>query len=244
MITSYEKKYSHALGRDMEYKTYGDQGHPVLVFPSQNGRFYDFENFKMTDVLAGFIESGKIRLICCDGIDGETWSDANGDQHQRIVLHEKWYHYIVDELIPEVRHSEDETFITTGCSMGGYHAANFFFRRPDLFDTLLSLSGIYYAGFFFHNWTDPLVYDNSPYDYLRNMPADHYYWDIYRQRTIIMCVGQGDWEDDMLYSTRQIDAVLKEHQVGAWVDYWGYDVAHDWPWWRKQIVYFMEKLLA
>jgi len=30
------------------------------------------------------------------------------------------------------------TFIVTGCSMGGFHAGNFFFRRPDLFDTLLA----------------------------------------------------------------------------------------------------------
>ena len=30
------------------------------------------------------------------------------------------------------------TFIVTGCSMGGFRAGNFFFRRPDLFDTLLA----------------------------------------------------------------------------------------------------------
>ena len=31
----------------------------------------------------------------------------------------------------------------TGCSMGAFHAANFFFRRPDLFDTVVALSGVY-----------------------------------------------------------------------------------------------------
>ena len=30
MNINYVKKYSNALGRDMEYKTYGDKGHPVL----------------------------------------------------------------------------------------------------------------------------------------------------------------------------------------------------------------------
>ena len=242
MKEEYVKKYSPALDRDMEYKTYGDQGHPVLVFPSQSGRFYDYQDFGMVDVLSSFIDEGKIRLVCVDGIDGETWSDANGDEQKRIELHERWFHYIVDELLPSVRHSEQETFIATGCSMGGYHAANFFFRRPDLFDTLLSLSGLYYAGFFFPHYTSSLVYDNSPYDFLSNMPADYPYWELYRQRRIILCVGQGAWEDNLLESTRRMDALLIEHNVPAWIDYWGHDVSHDWPWWRKQIVYFMGKL--
>lgn len=191
MNINYVKKYSNALGRDMEYKTYGDKGHPVLVFPSQDGRFYDYQDFDMVGVLSNYIDRGQIRLICVDSIDRETWSDINGDHHRRIELHERWYHYIVDELIPEVRHFSNETFIVTGCSMGGFHAGNFFFRRPDLFDTLLALSGLYYAGYFFPNYHDQLIYDNSPYDFLRQMPADHPYWDIYRHRRIILCVGQG-----------------------------------------------------
>jgi esterase/lipase superfamily enzyme len=39
-----------------------------------------------------------------------------------------------------------------------------------------------------------------------------------------------------------MDALLREHHVPAWVDYWGYDSAHDWAWWRKQVYYFMDKL--
>ena len=47
MKIDYIKHFSQSLGRDMEYKTYGDNGHAVLVFPSQNGRFYDYENMGM-----------------------------------------------------------------------------------------------------------------------------------------------------------------------------------------------------
>jgi len=47
------------------------------------------------------------------------------------------------------------------------------------------------------------------------MPADHPYWDIYRHRRIIMCAGQGSWEDELLDSTRQMDALLKEKDVPA-----------------------------
>lgn len=144
MNINYVKKYSAALGRDMEYKTYGDKGHPVLVFPSQDGRFYDYQDFDMVGVLSSYIDRGQIRLICADSIDRETWSDMGGDHHRRII----------------------------------------------------------------------------------------------------MCVGQGSWEDELLDSTRQMDALLKEKNIPAWIDYWGYDSAHDWAWWRKQIVYFIDKLLA
>lgn len=243
MQVRYEKWYSQSLGRDMEYKVYGDGKRTMLVFPSQDGRFYDYENFGMTDILAPWIERGDLRVVCCDSIDGETWSNKNGDARWRIEQHERWYHYIVDELIPTVRRN-DETFITTGCSMGGFHAGNFFFRRPDIFDTVLALSGLYHASYFFGDYSDDLVYNNSPLDYLQWMPSDHYYWDMYRHRRIICCVGQGNWEEDLLASTRRLDTLLCEKNVPAWFDYWGFDVAHDWPWWRKQLPYFMGHILG
>lgn len=242
MNVQYHKHYSFTLGRDMEYKTYGDKGHAVLVFPSQDGRFYDYQNFDMVDTLSQFIERRAIRLICCDSIDRETWSDIYGNQSDRIKLHERWYHYIVDELIPQVRHS-NETFIATGCSMGGFHAGLFFFRRPDLFDTLLSLSGLYNADYFMPNYRDPLIYDNSVIDFLQGMPADHPYVEQYSKRRIVCCVGQGNWEEDLLASTRRLDAILREKKIPAWIDYWGADVSHDWYWWRKQVYYFMNELI-
>ena len=48
----------------------------------------------------------------------------------------------------------------------------------------------------------------------------------------------------ILASTRRLDAILCNHNVPAWFDYWGYDVAHDWCWWRPQIKYFMGKVLG
>jgi hypothetical protein len=31
--------------------------------------------------------------------------------------------------------------------------------------------------------------------------------------------------------------------VGAWCDFWGFDVSHDWPWWKRQIAYFLPIVL-
>ena len=58
MKTQYFKNYSPTLGRDMECKVYGHAGRPVLFIPCQDGRFFDFENFHMTDVWAPWIGPG------------------------------------------------------------------------------------------------------------------------------------------------------------------------------------------
>jgi esterase/lipase superfamily enzyme len=76
------------------------------------------------------------------------------------------------------------------------------------------------------------------------MPADHPWMDLYKKRNIYICVGQGKWEDELLESTRALDTVLCQRGIPANMDYWGFDVDHDWCWWRVQLPYFMEKVLA
>ena len=240
MDIEYRKEYSTRLMREMEYKLYGNEGRTMFAFPSQDKRFWEYEDEGMVESLKPWIEAGKLRLICCDSIDPETWSNSGGDGAWRSKQQERWFHYLTDELIPRVRRGY-EPFIVTGCSMGAYHAANLFFRRPDLCNMLIGQSGIYSANYFFGNYSDETLYFNSPLDYLGNMPDDNKLWEEYRQRRIILCVGQGAWENDMVDSTRALEGILKRHRVPAWVDYWGNDVSHDWYWWRKQMVYFLEK---
>lgn len=131
-----------------------------------------------------------------------------------------------------------------GCSMGAMHAANLFFRRPDLFDSVLALSGVYDSFDSFGDYMDDLVYRNSPYHYLSGMSPDHPYIRMYNERKIILCVGQGAWEDVLKESTSRIKSVLDAKGIHAWVDFWGYDVDHDWGWWYKQVEYYLPFLLG
>jgi esterase/lipase superfamily enzyme len=125
--------------------------------------------------------------------------------------------------------------------MGGYHSANFFFRHPDIFDVVISLSGIFRLNMFIGEYMDETVYLNSPLAYLPNL-EDAWYLDQYRQSRIIICAGQGAWEDAMLEDTLALKRILEEKNIPAWVDIWGYDVNHDWPWWRKMMPYFLGNL--
>lgn len=245
MQINYFKEYSPALKRDMEFKAYGFAGKPVLAFPCQNGRFYDWEGFGMPETLEDYLDSGRIRLFTVDTIDGETVSDAGGDPYYRVRRHEQWYHYIVDEAVPRIHEicGSGQMILSTGFSMGAYHAANFFFRRPDLFDSLIALSGVYDTKDMYGGYMDEVVYANDPCASLSNMPPDHPYIDIYNHSHIVICVGQGAWEDQLLAGTRRLEPILKAKGINAWVDYWGFDVNHDWPWWKKQIRYFLGNIL-
>ena len=244
MQIEYIREYSPILDREVEFKRYGYSGKPVLVFPSQDGDCNQYESFGMIDVLSDFIEQGRIQVFCVGSVDLESWSDLNGNPRYRIEMQEKWFEHICYEMVPRIQYiSWRSDIIVTGCSMGGAHAGILFFRRPDLFDTLISLSGEFDARMFFGNYMDDLVYDNSVVDFLRDMPWDHPYLDLYRQKNIIICIGRGAWEGELLPSNRELDRILCEKQVPAWFDYWGFDVAHDWPWWRIQIRYFMEHIL-
>lgn len=244
MKVEYDKNWSQHLHQEMELKIYGHSGKPVLVFPTQSGRFFDYENNGMIDAARWFIEEGLFQFFTVDSVDSQTWADFNAHPADRARRHEDYDRYIVQEVVPWIhQHQQQQTLVlTTGCSMGGYHAANFFFRHPDVFDSVISLSGILKLTLFIGDYVDQNVYFNSPLYYLPNL-EDAWYLECYRRSHIILCVGQGAWEDEMLSDARAMEQILKEKQIPAWVDLWGHDVNHDWPWWRKQLPYFLSKLM-
>ena len=243
------KHWSSHLNRDMEFKVYGHGGKPVLFIPCQGGRFFDFENFHMIDHWSKWIEDGRCTVYSIDTIDNESWSDYSGDCRRRIENHERWYHYVVDEIVPTIRHLSgerngyDQGIITFGCSLGAMHAANLFFRRPDLFDSVFAISGIYDSYDSFGDYMDDLLYQNSPVHYLSNMPSDHPYMEMYNARKMLIVVGQGDWEGPLLESTRRLDTVCAQKGIPVRFEYWGLDVAHDWPWWFKMVEHYVPQIL-
>lgn len=244
MQVEYHRWWSPNLGQDMELKVYGHYGRPVLVFPAQSGRFFDYENFGMVEAVRGSIDGGKIKLFAVDSVDAQSWANWDAHPADRARRHEDYDRYIVQEVAPLIRQNcgdYDGKFFTTGCSMGAYHAVNFFFRHPDVFDGTIALSGLYQLRMFIGDYMDDLVYFNSPLAYLPNLD-DPWYLDQYRQSEIIVCCGQGAWEDAMLEDTRRLGSILEARGIPAWIDIWGGDVNHDWPWWRKMMPYFLGKL--
>ena len=245
MKIEYRKHYSHHLGRDMEYKVYGHAGKPVMFIPCQAGRFWDFESFKMIDYWAKWIEAGQCIVYSVDTIDNEAWANKGGDCRTRIQNHENWFNYITREVVPIIKAENwNQGIMTFGMSMGAMHAANLYYRRPDLFDSCFAISGLYDNKEFFGDYCDDLVYNNCPVFYLANMPEDHFYMDMYRNQKSLIVIGQGAWEEPLLESTRMLDTVCCRRGIPTRFEYWGHDVNHDWPWWHRMVPTYLPWLLG
>jgi len=244
MHIGYHRWWSSQLGQEMELKVYGSAGKPMLVFPTQEGRFFEFEDFGMVEVCKPYIESGRLQIYTVDGIDAQSWTHPHLPVPARVARYEQYERYVIEEVLPFIRENNPghpERILTTGCSMGGYHSANFFFRHPDVFDSLLAISGVYDLQLFIGDYMDSQVYYHTPLFYLRGL-KDPKQLKLLRESQIIVSVGQGAWEDKMLEDTHQLERILIHLGIPAWIDYWGHDVNHDWPWWRKKMNYFLMHL--
>jgi esterase/lipase superfamily enzyme len=231
----------------MSLKVYGHWGKPYIVFPCSRGRYFDFETMGMVEQISGFIEAGRIKLFAVDSIDNESWYNFSAAPAERNARHEAYGRYVVGEVVPFVRYhcrQPGERPMAAGCSMGAYHAVNFFLKHPDRFCGTVALSGLYRLDrpeFGLTAAELPDVYFNSPLAYLPEL-QDNWYLERYREGTLIVCVGQGAWEEQCIEDTRGLDACLRDKSVPARVDYWGHDVNHDWLWWYRQMNYFLAAL--
>ena len=193
--------WSPRLNRDMELKVYGHWGKPFIVFPCSRGRYFDFEGMGMVAAIAGFITAGKIKLFTIDSLDAESWYNWGLPPAERNARHEAYDGYVTQEVAPFVRwhcNSPSERIMGTGCSMGAYHAVNACLKHPDLFEGTIALSGLYRLDrpeFGLSAADLPAVYFNSPLAYLPAL-TDPWRLNWHRQSRIVVCVGQGAWEQE------------------------------------------------
>ena len=167
MEIRYEKHWSSYLNRDMEFKIYGSSGKPVMFIPCQAGRFWDFEDFHMADCWAPWIESGECMVFSVDTIDNEAWAAVGADNRWRIENHEKWFNYIVNEMVPTIRHlaglanGYDQGILTFGASMGAMHGQTSITAGLTCSTAALPFPASTTTGFF-GDYCDDLVYNNCP----------------------------------------------------------------------------------
>jgi esterase/lipase superfamily enzyme len=127
--------------------------------------------------------------------------------------------------------------MTTGVSLGAFHGANVFFRRPDLFAGTIAMSGVYDLTQYSDGFFNEDCYFNSPMHYLPNL-TDHHTLEQLRRSRIHILSGQGAYEAPD--ASRALSNVLHAKSVPHELDIWGYDMRHDWPTWRAMLPYYME----
>lgn len=232
MRREYRKWHSPTLGREMELLIFGHDGLPAVVFPTSQGRFYEFEDRGMVASLQDKIEGGRLQLVCVDSVDAESWYNRGVGPDWRIARHVQYEQYILREVVPLVRSMNHRPqMASVGCSFGGYHAVNIALKHPQLFTGCLSMSGAYdMRGLgFLNGFYNDNCYFNLPLDYMPNL-HDHAQLERMRHNTYVLATGVHDqcWNDN-----ERLAAILRAKHIPVRLDVWGDNARHDWPWWQR-----------
>lgn len=239
--------YSPRLGIDMPIVEYGDRGHPLLLFPTAAADFLENERFWLIKAIEPHIFAGKCRVFSIDSINRHSWMNREIPIPEAARRQALYAAYVEEEVVPHIRRMVGDPHArvaVSGASFGAFHAANQLFRRPDLFDVLIAMSGFYDLDpDYTHGYCDDNVYYNNPVAYLANMHAGLPQLHALRDATQVhILTGRGQWE--VPHRSEQLSQVLSSKGIPHNLDLWGHDVAHDWPWWRRMLDHYIGSRLG
>ena len=236
MTREYHKWFSPHLGRDMELLLFGHGGHPVLVFPTAKGRFYDYEERKLIDAVRSQYESGVLQAFCVDSVDSESWSNTAIPPAQRALRHIQYERYLLDEVLPfiKVRNTASRIAVT-GCNFGGYHAANFAFRHPKLVSHCVSLGGTFNVHQLLNGYSDENCYFHCPPTFLPGLEDETILSQFRNHVRFVFAAGE---TDPCIVENRHLSKILSSKHIPHWLDVWGAGTGHDGHWWQQMTVKF------
>jgi len=237
---------SPRLGLEMPIVRYGERGHPLLVFPTAAADFLENERFYLIKSIEPLIFEGRVQVFSIDSINKYSWMSDDVPVPEQARRQARYATYVEQEVVPYIRNALGDSgarIAVTGASFGAFHAANQFFRRPDLFDTLIAMSGFYDLNpGYTQGYQDDNIYFNNPCSYLPNLSDPESLRLLREQSQIHIVSGRGAYEAP--HRSVQLSEVLHGKGIGHNLDLWGFDVNHDWPWWRKMLPHYVGNRLG
>lgn len=242
-ITSW---YSERLQQDMPLVAYGHYGPPVLMLPTAAADFLEYERFHLVDSVRWWLEQGRVKMYSVNSVNRLALLNDTAMPWDKVAWLNRYDGYITQEVLPLIRndcHDPQAKPVVVGISLGAYLAGNLFFRHPDLFGGAILLSGSYDIRSYLSGWYNEDAYFNNPVDYLPQL-NDNYHLPTLRHgsRQIVIFTGQGAFEAPD--RSRRLSDILHSKGIPHWLDVWGHDVNHDWPWWRKAMPHYFGKLFG
>jgi esterase/lipase superfamily enzyme len=232
----YHRWFSPRLQRHMELLVFGNAGAKVLVFPTRDGRFYEYENLGLVESLRHKIEAGQLQLYCVDSVDHESfychWCHPTG----RITRHQQFEEYVLNEVMPLMASkNQHPCTMAHGCSLGAFHAVNIAFRHPHLFRKVTAFSGRYDLNLnldhfrnLFDGYYDEQIYYHTPTHFLPNLSCE---WriDQMRRMDIVLVIGDAD---PFLANNQHLSWLLAQKGIGHQLHVWQ-GRAHRGRYWRQ-----------
>lgn len=230
MHREHHRWHSPSLGRDMDLLVFGHAGARVLVYPTSMGRFYEWQDRGMMDVVGDHLRNGWLQMYCVDSVDSESWYARWKTPGDRAWRHHQYEQYVLDEVLPLSWQKNPNPFLmAVGASFGAYHAVDIAFRHPHMFSRVLGLSGMYDIGQFTDGHMDANVFAHNPSHYVSHLHGSHL--DALRRMDIILATGR---EDPNVSNVEYLSRALWEKGVGNALRLWD-GWSHDWPYWERML---------
>jgi esterase/lipase superfamily enzyme len=237
--------YSHRLGMEMPLVQYGHWGHPLLLYPTAGADYLEYERYELIPCIAPYIIEGKCRVFSINSVNNQSWMNKEMPFADRSARQAAYSGYVEEEVVPYIRDQVKDggaRVAACGASFGAFHAANQVFRRPDLFDCLLGLSGFYDLAWLLDGYSDDRVYFNNPMWYVANIGDGEQLEALRHRCQIHLITGQGAWE--VPNASRRFSALLASKGINHNLDLWGFDVPHDWPSWKRMLPHYIGERLG
>lgn len=235
MYREYVKWWSPSLGRDMELLWFGKFGRPVVLFPTSSGRYFENEDFKLSDSLADKVNAGEVQLALIDTVNNESWYNQSIHPAVRAARHAQYDTYLRHELVPYVHNRAQRGDLAVyGASFGAYHASNFAARYPDLVSRAILFSGVYDIHSLTDGYWDDTCYFHSPASFIANMNAE---W-AGKLARVDWIIATGEY-DSLVQKNREFSSLLWGKGIPNHLEIWPGVFGHDWPWWREHLRRFV-----
>lgn len=208
----------------MELLILGHAGAKVLMFPTREGCFWEYEKLDIVARLAGKVEAGQLQLFCIEGLGRESFYNRGLHPADRIRRHNAFEEYVLNEVLPLMAWiNPHDCTIAMGCSLGAYQATSLVFRHPHLFRKLAAFSGRYdltmkvecFDDLFEGYYCDD-IYFHTPTHFLPGLQCP---WRLERLRQvdIVLAVGTAD---PFLENNRHLSRLLDEKRIRHQLHYW------------------------
>ena len=237
MNRSLYKWYSPNLKQEMPIATYGHYGFSLLLIPTAAADYLEYERFNLIEALSPLINAGKLKVYSVDSINNQSWMHQSMEGAHKAIRQNEWNQYIFEEVIPYIKlnSGHDTPIYVAGASFGALHSMNLFLKRPDLFNGVIAMSGVYNLMEYTKGYYDEQVFFNSPAQYVPGL-SDNWYLDhIRKSNHIHIFSGEGSYEDP--HAARYFAGVLYNKNINYDLEVWGAEWPHDWQTWRTYLPY-------
>ncbi|MBU2508150.1 MAG: esterase [Bacteroidetes bacterium] len=210
----YHNWFTPYLRSEFEMLVFGTSGIPVILFPTERGRFFEAKDSGMIDSVKLLLDRSKIKIYCPDSIDDQSWCNNNIPPDERVKKHVVYEKLIIKDVIEFAQNEcNSERVILAGCGLGGYNAFNLTFRHPEYVSHLFCILANYNIKKYLIGHYDDNCYFNNPPDYLPGLTEEWFSQNIQDIHIVLGTHAQ----DYNFKENLEMSSLLNEKGVRHWL---------------------------